>query len=198
MTDRRRYSGGGEFLSFSFRSISRIFIFESECSCRNWTIFFLDENKSISEPILIEKNLFDFVSIKTGAAVKMEHIQAALDPRKQELLEARFLGARVSQSIFKFHIFDFCVNFVPMIFGSRRNSLAIWTILSILSSVPRTKRTHNVHTNGLTEESTYVFVSRGAYAFTRIQFSMLHFDSFGLIRRSKWRQKFTLLFTDDR
>lgn len=31
-----------------------------------------------------------------GAAVKMEHFQAALDPRKQELLEARFLGARVS------------------------------------------------------------------------------------------------------
>ncbi|XP_059618119.1 serine/threonine-protein kinase tousled-like 2 isoform X2 [Phlebotomus argentipes] len=31
-----------------------------------------------------------------GAAVKMEHFQAALDPRKQELLEARFLGARMS------------------------------------------------------------------------------------------------------
>lgn len=32
----------------------------------------------------------------SGAAVKMDHFQAALDPRKQELLEARFLGARVS------------------------------------------------------------------------------------------------------
>lgn len=32
----------------------------------------------------------------TGAAVKMDHFQPALDPRKQELLEARFLGARVS------------------------------------------------------------------------------------------------------
>nr|CAD7261433.1 unnamed protein product [Timema shepardi] len=32
-----------------------------------------------------------------GAVVKMEHFQAALDPRKQELLEARFLGARVSE-----------------------------------------------------------------------------------------------------
>ncbi|KAF6209292.1 hypothetical protein GE061_015037 [Apolygus lucorum] len=32
-----------------------------------------------------------------GAGVKMEHhFQPALDPRKQELLEARFLGARVS------------------------------------------------------------------------------------------------------
>uniref|UniRef100_A0A6M2DQ44 non-specific serine/threonine protein kinase n=1 Tax=Xenopsylla cheopis TaxID=163159 RepID=A0A6M2DQ44_XENCH len=31
-----------------------------------------------------------------GAAVKMEHFQAALDPRKQELLEARFTGARMS------------------------------------------------------------------------------------------------------
>lgn len=31
----------------------------------------------------------------TGAGVKMEHFQAALDPRKQELLEARFLGAKV-------------------------------------------------------------------------------------------------------
>ncbi|XP_018321165.1 serine/threonine-protein kinase tousled-like 2 isoform X4 [Agrilus planipennis] len=30
------------------------------------------------------------------AGVKMEHFQAALDPRKQELLEARFLGARMS------------------------------------------------------------------------------------------------------
>ncbi|XP_057320678.1 serine/threonine-protein kinase tousled-like 2 isoform X4 [Microplitis mediator] len=29
-----------------------------------------------------------------GAGVKMEHFQATLDPRKQELLEARFLGAR--------------------------------------------------------------------------------------------------------
>lgn len=34
----------------------------------------------------------------TGAGVKMEHLQAVLDPRKQELLEARFLGARVSLS----------------------------------------------------------------------------------------------------
>ncbi|CAG9819393.1 unnamed protein product [Phaedon cochleariae] len=34
-----------------------------------------------------------------GAGVKMEHFQAALDPRKQELLEARFLGARVSVPI---------------------------------------------------------------------------------------------------
>ncbi|XP_054285343.1 serine/threonine-protein kinase tousled-like 2 isoform X3 [Macrosteles quadrilineatus] len=33
-----------------------------------------------------------------GAGVKMEHhFQAALDPRKQELLEARFLGARVRE-----------------------------------------------------------------------------------------------------
>ncbi|XP_045490906.1 serine/threonine-protein kinase tousled-like 2 isoform X5 [Colias croceus] len=31
-----------------------------------------------------------------GAGVKMEHFQAALDPRKQELLEARFLGAKVN------------------------------------------------------------------------------------------------------
>ncbi|XP_047512396.1 serine/threonine-protein kinase tousled-like 2 isoform X3 [Pieris napi] len=31
-----------------------------------------------------------------GAGVKMEHFQAALDPRKQELLEARFLGAKMS------------------------------------------------------------------------------------------------------
>ncbi|XP_044753483.1 serine/threonine-protein kinase tousled-like 2 isoform X5 [Coccinella septempunctata] len=31
-----------------------------------------------------------------GAGVKMEHFQAALDPRKQELLEARFMGARMS------------------------------------------------------------------------------------------------------
>lgn len=35
---------------------------------------------------------------RIGASVKMEHhFQAALDPRKQELLEARFIGARVSQ-----------------------------------------------------------------------------------------------------
>ncbi|KYN41373.1 hypothetical protein ALC56_04525 [Trachymyrmex septentrionalis] len=33
---------------------------------------------------------------KRSAGVKMEHFQATLDPRKQELLEARFLGARVS------------------------------------------------------------------------------------------------------
>lgn len=41
-------------------------------------------------------SLFALV-FRSGAAVKMEHIQAALDPRKQELLEARFLGARVSR-----------------------------------------------------------------------------------------------------
>ncbi|KAG5675655.1 hypothetical protein PVAND_005542 [Polypedilum vanderplanki] len=31
-----------------------------------------------------------------GAAVKMDHFQPAVDPRKQELLEARFLGARMA------------------------------------------------------------------------------------------------------
>uniref|UniRef100_A0A182N0B2 Uncharacterized protein n=1 Tax=Anopheles dirus TaxID=7168 RepID=A0A182N0B2_9DIPT len=31
-----------------------------------------------------------------GAAVRMDHFHTALDPRKQKLLEARFLGARVS------------------------------------------------------------------------------------------------------
>lgn len=30
-----------------------------------------------------------------GAVVKMEHFQPALDPRKQELLEMRFTGAKV-------------------------------------------------------------------------------------------------------
>lgn len=35
-----------------------------------------------------------------GAGVKMEHFQAALDPRKQELLEARFLGAKVSNILY--------------------------------------------------------------------------------------------------
>lgn len=39
---------------------------------------------------------------RIGASVKMEHhFQAALDPRKQELLEARFIGARVSFQIKK-------------------------------------------------------------------------------------------------
>lgn len=43
----------------------------------------------------VDKSVVVFV---VGAGVKMEHhFQAALDPRKQELLEARFLGARVSQ-----------------------------------------------------------------------------------------------------
>lgn len=37
------------------------------------------------------------ISVVAGAGVKMEHFQAVLDPRKQELLlEARFGGARVS------------------------------------------------------------------------------------------------------
>lgn len=47
--------------------------------------------------------LFD----SSGAAVKMEHFQAALDPRKQELLEARFLGARVSGFYFSHKVFPF-------------------------------------------------------------------------------------------
>lgn len=34
--------------------------------------------------------------VVAGAGVKMEHFQTSLDPRKQELLEARFLGVRVS------------------------------------------------------------------------------------------------------
>lgn len=40
-----------------------------------------------------------------GAAIKMDHFQPSVDPRKQELLEARFLGARVSviQLPFFFH-----------------------------------------------------------------------------------------------
>ncbi|XP_067002842.1 serine/threonine-protein kinase tousled-like 2 isoform X2 [Anabrus simplex] len=36
----------------------------------------------------------DVSDVCAGAGVKMEHFQAALDPRKQELLEARFLGQR--------------------------------------------------------------------------------------------------------
>lgn len=35
------------------------------------------------------------MKIILGAAIKMDHFQPAVDPRKQELLEARFLGARV-------------------------------------------------------------------------------------------------------
>lgn len=38
---------------------------------------------------------FMIVHFVSGVGVKMEHFQAALDPRKQELLEARFLGAKV-------------------------------------------------------------------------------------------------------
>lgn len=39
----------------------------------------------------------DILSL-VGAAIKMDHFQPAVDPRKQELLEARFLGARVRQN----------------------------------------------------------------------------------------------------
>lgn len=35
-------------------------------------------------------------TVTTGTAIKMDHTFQAVDPRKQELLEARFLGARVS------------------------------------------------------------------------------------------------------
>lgn len=41
-----------------------------------------------------------------GAGVKMEHFQAALDPRKQELLEARFLGAKVRRYNILWNHFD--------------------------------------------------------------------------------------------
>lgn len=42
-------------------------------------------------------NWFPLFILFTGAGVKMEHhFHVALDPRKQELLEARFSGARVS------------------------------------------------------------------------------------------------------
>lgn len=45
------------------------------------------------------------VLFRIGASVKMEHhFQAALDPRKQELLEARFIGARVSFLKKKIHV----------------------------------------------------------------------------------------------
>lgn len=50
--------------------------------------------------------IYKFIFRPAGAAVKMDHFQAALDPRKQELLEARFLGARVSKSQYPF-IFPF-------------------------------------------------------------------------------------------
>lgn len=49
----------------------------------------------------LNKSIINYIVLTladVGAAVKMEHFQAALDPRKQELLEARFLGARVSQT----------------------------------------------------------------------------------------------------
>ncbi|GBP86696.1 hypothetical protein EVAR_80489_1 [Eumeta japonica] len=44
------------------------------------------------------------MALSAGAGVKMEHFQAALDPRKQELLEARFLGAKLimqSEAVFR-------------------------------------------------------------------------------------------------
>lgn len=44
----------------------------------------------------------------------MEHFQATLDPRKQELLEARFLGARVSLPIAHARAsFLFCILLLP-------------------------------------------------------------------------------------
>lgn len=42
--------------------------------------------------VKVTNNFLTFV----GAAIKMDHFQPAVDPRKQELLEARFLGARVN------------------------------------------------------------------------------------------------------
>lgn len=53
----------------------------------------------VSTDILSSVNGFSDIGFvfRIGASVKMEHhFQAALDPRKQELLEARFIGARVS------------------------------------------------------------------------------------------------------
>lgn len=56
--------------------------------------------------VLISNNLddqgvvFNICLLLLGAGVKMEHFQAALDPRKQELLEARFLGAKVSSTFY--------------------------------------------------------------------------------------------------
>ncbi|KAI5710447.1 hypothetical protein M8J76_005346 [Diaphorina citri] len=44
-------------------------------------------------------------NIGGGAGVKMEHhFHVALDPRKQELLEARFSGARVSFHLYSDHL----------------------------------------------------------------------------------------------
>lgn len=45
---------------------------------------------------LFSPQISNFPSSVLGAAIKMDHFQPAVDPRKQELLEARFLGARVS------------------------------------------------------------------------------------------------------
>jgi len=43
-----------------------------------------------------------FVACVSGAVVKMEHFQPLLDPRKQELLEKRFTGAKVRYDFFFF------------------------------------------------------------------------------------------------
>lgn len=51
---------------------------------------------------LVNAYISNLLCVVSGAGVKMEHFQAALDPRKQELLEARFLGARVSFDFFYF------------------------------------------------------------------------------------------------
>lgn len=56
----------------------------------------------------------------------MEHFQATLDPRKQELLEARFLGARVSCLIAHTHARPF---------SSIRLSSAKIILLSLPSSI---------------------------------------------------------------
>lgn len=50
----------------------------------------------------------------------MDHFQPAVDPRKQELLEARFLGARVSFILFAFQLKINCEKNIPELQGRLR------------------------------------------------------------------------------
>lgn len=81
----------------------------------------LDWNKFAISDMNVD---FFFSLSESGAAVKMEHFQAALDPRKQELLEARFLGARVSYlSLFRFwHFFCSSIKFEIL----QRDTILSW------------------------------------------------------------------------
>lgn len=103
----------------------------------------------------------------------MEHFQAALDPRKQELLEARFLGARVS----------FVFNWFFVFFSLLSNIIFMWK--DLYSS--RKLRTQYHHIDDFMMMIMMMIVGKQSWKEKEIEIFPFESVNFFTLQRYEWK-----------